>query len=57
MQTVDRKEAVTILGLKYVVLLTLSLHPVNNLHYAGDGLSWLRLKDAHHQIMLASHPD
>ncbi|KAH7884458.1 hypothetical protein F5I97DRAFT_1457687 [Phlebopus sp. FC_14] len=52
----DRKEAIQILGLKYV--LTTQSSPAPDSHILRDGPALRnKLKDAHRQIMLANHPD
>jgi len=51
----DRKEAIQILGLKYIHLFCSS---VSFQIFCRDGpILRTRIKDAHRQIMLANHPD
>jgi len=53
----DRKEAIAILGLKWVVL-DRSSGRLSSVFVRRDGPTLRnRLKDAHRQIMLANHPD
>ena len=52
----DRKEAIAILGLKYVLCTFPSPSELNDGIRDGPALK-NKLKDAHRQIMLANHPD
>lgn len=53
----DRKEALAILGLKCVYILSVSSSiPLTSSPRDGPTLK-LKLKDAHRHIMLANHPD
>lgn len=52
----DRKEAIAILGLKFVHCLFIWLNIHRNFGRDGPTLR-TKLKDAHRQIMLANHPD
>lgn len=54
----DRKEAIAILGLKYVAVVLRSATKLMFLSaYRDTPALQLRFKDAHRQIMLANHPD
>lgn len=55
----DRKEALSILGLKYVSRSTswLYLTLVLYVRFRDGTILKAKLKDAHRQIMLANHPD
>jgi DnaJ homolog subfamily C member 19 len=54
----DRKEAIAILGLKYVQIRFVSFQSLTGLLTDRDGPALrTKLKDAHRQIMLANHPD
>ena len=52
----DRKEAIEILGLKYVVTAPTIRPQLKRVLRDGPSLK-SKLKDAHRQIMLANHPD
>lgn len=53
----DRREAIAILGLKYVDH-QICYEPVGLLSFSRDGpMLRTKLKDAHRHIMIANHPD
>lgn len=54
----DRKEAIAILGLKYVCLYLVKGVLLTSILFDRDGPTLrTKFKDAHRQIMLANHPD
>lgn len=52
----DRKEAIAVLGLKWVFPIFFS-SKVHDTRCRDNPTLRMRLKDAHRQIMLANHPD